>query len=141
MSDTIVHPSHYSRWDMEPIEFIAINNLPWWLANVIKYTMRHDAKDGLNDLYKARSYLDMKIRNLRGEPSFWQKPVAEERSLARKAPDLKSMMFVSEPTLSFCACGVNVTSKGFECWDDDCLHKQKTGGSIHTKLQEEWSTP
>jgi hypothetical protein len=79
--DPVLHPSHYARWKMEPIEFIAINDLPWWLANVIKYTMRYDAKDGLQDLYKARSYLEMKIREVEGEKRFWDKPVSEERKL------------------------------------------------------------
>jgi hypothetical protein len=69
---------------MEPIEFIAINDLPWWLANLIKYTMRYDAKDGLKDMYKGRSYLDMKIRQLEGIRDFWKKPVAEERRLNKK---------------------------------------------------------
>jgi hypothetical protein len=77
--DDVYHPPHYARWKMEPIEFIAINDLPWWLANVIKYTMRFDAKDGLQDLRKARSYLDMKIREVEGTPRFWDKPVTEER--------------------------------------------------------------
>jgi hypothetical protein len=81
LPDNVMHPNHYARWAMEPIEFIAINNLPWWLANVIKYTMRFDAKDGLQDLYKARSYLEMKIREVEGEKRFWDKPVAEERKL------------------------------------------------------------
>lgn len=84
-NDAIDHPPHYSRWVMEPIEFIAINDLPWWLANVIKYTMRYDAKDGLKDLYKARSYLDMKIRQLEGHKRFWEKPVSEERRLNKAA--------------------------------------------------------
>lgn len=79
--DTVYHPPHYARWKMEPVEFIAANNLPWWLANVIKYTMRFDAKDGLKDLYKARSYLDMKIREVEGIERFWDKPVTEERAL------------------------------------------------------------
>lgn len=79
--DAVYHPPHYARWKMEPIEFIAINNLPWWLANLIKYSMRFDAKDGLQDLYKARSYLDMKIREVEGHPRFWDKPVTEERVL------------------------------------------------------------
>lgn len=78
--DSVNHPPHYSRWKMEPVEFIAINNLPWWLANVIKYTMRYDAKDGLQDLYKARSYLDMQIGNLEGNKRFWEKPVTAERT-------------------------------------------------------------
>lgn len=82
--DPIDHPTHYSRWKVEPIEFIAINNLPWWLANVLKYTMRYDAKDGLQDLYKARSYLDMKIRETEGHQRFWEKPVGEERALNAK---------------------------------------------------------
>lgn len=81
--DPIDHPKHYSRWAMEPIEFIMINDLPGWLANVIKYTMRYDAKDGLTDLYKSRSYLDMKIRQLEGYPRWWEKPVAEERRANR----------------------------------------------------------
>lgn len=85
MPDTIIHPQHYARWKMEPIEFIAINDLPWWLANVIKYTMRFDAKDGLQDLYKARSYLEMKIREVEGHTRFWDKPVSEERKLKEAA--------------------------------------------------------
>jgi hypothetical protein len=81
MPDNVNHPPHYARWTTEPIEFIAINNLPWWLANVIKYTMRFDAKDGLQDLYKARSYLQMKINELEGVKRFWDAPVTEERAL------------------------------------------------------------
>lgn len=77
--DNVNHPTHYSRWAMEPVEFIAINNLNWWQANVTKYIMRYDEKDGLQDLYKARSYLDMAIRMLEGTKRFWEKPVAEER--------------------------------------------------------------
>lgn len=80
-TDSVNHPHHYARWPMEPIEFIAINNLPWWLANLLKYAMRYDAKDGLKDLYKARSYLDMKIREQEGVEKFWEKPVNEERKL------------------------------------------------------------
>lgn len=80
-SDNVMHPAHYSQWTMEPIEFIAINNLPWWLANIIKYTMRFEKKDGLQDLYKARSYLEMKIAQLEGTERFWDKPVNTERTL------------------------------------------------------------
>lgn len=79
--DAVNQPSHYARWAMQPIEFIAINDLPFWIANVIKYTCRFDAKDGLQDLYKARTYLDMKIRQLEGFERFWEKPVAEQQVL------------------------------------------------------------
>lgn len=81
--DAVNQPAHYARWKMQPIEFIAINELPFWLANVIKYCCRYDAKDGLQDLYKARSYLEMQIRRLEGHERWWEKPVSEERSLKR----------------------------------------------------------
>ncbi len=59
-----ISPPHYSRWAIEPIDFIMGNNLPFWLGNVIKYGLRYDAKDGLTDLKKARWYLDRKIAEL-----------------------------------------------------------------------------
>lgn len=74
-ADSVYHPPHYARWKMEPIEFIAVNNLPYWAANVIKYVMRYDSKDGLQDLYKAEDYLKMKIRELEGTERFWEKKV------------------------------------------------------------------
>src|ERR1700730_15022403 len=64
--DAVEQPAHYARWKMQPIEFIAANDFPFWLANLIKYGCRYDAKDGLQDLYKARSYLDMQIKKLEG---------------------------------------------------------------------------
>ena len=58
-------PDYYARWKIEPLDFIMQNNLPFWLGNVIKYCMRYDAKSGLEDLEKARVYLDKKIEELR----------------------------------------------------------------------------
>ena len=80
-ADNVHQPAHYARRKMQAIEYIAINNLEWWEANVVKYIARYDAKDGLQDLYKARSYLDMKIRQLEAHERFWEKPVAIERAL------------------------------------------------------------
>lgn len=79
LADVVNQPQHYARWKMQPIEFIAVNNLPFWLANVIKYALRYDAKDGLQDLRKARVYLDMQIRFLEGHARWWEQPVAAER--------------------------------------------------------------
>jgi hypothetical protein len=59
-----VDPQHYTRWPVEPLAFCMANDLPFWLGNVIKYCMRYDAKDGLKDLYKAKRYLQEKIREL-----------------------------------------------------------------------------
>ena len=58
------NPKHYTRWKIEPLVFCMQNDLPFWLGNVLKYCMRYDAKDGLQDLYKARVYLNKKIEEL-----------------------------------------------------------------------------
>lgn len=60
------NPHHYTRWKIEPLRFCMENDLPFWLGNVLKYCMRYDAKDGLQDLYKARVYLQKKIDELEG---------------------------------------------------------------------------
>jgi hypothetical protein len=59
----VKNPSHYSRWKIEPIDFIRANQLDALRANIIKYIMRYDAKEGLNDLMKARRYLDWLIED------------------------------------------------------------------------------
>lgn len=58
------NPRHYTRWKIQPLDFAMANDLPFWLGNVLKYCMRYDAKDGLQDLYKARVYLNKKIEEL-----------------------------------------------------------------------------
>jgi len=64
MSANVTRPAHYTRWKMEPITFIEANELPFWMGNVIKYIMRADAKNGLEDLYKAKRYLEIHIEHL-----------------------------------------------------------------------------
>lgn len=70
MSDPIVRPHHYSRFAIEPIEFIMRNNLGFAAGNVVKYLCRHDAKNGVEDLKKARRYLDMWIKQIEGDEDF-----------------------------------------------------------------------
>ncbi|UIA98906.1 DUF3310 domain-containing protein [Desulfovibrio desulfuricans] len=59
---TPTSPSYYSRFKIQPLDFIAANNLDFLIGNIIKYVMRHDAKNGLEDLQKARVYLDRLIQ-------------------------------------------------------------------------------
>jgi hypothetical protein len=66
------NPGHYTRYTIQPMEFIQANNLPFWLGNVIKYALRYDAKDGVQDLKKARRYLDMQIEHTQGNPDWLQ---------------------------------------------------------------------
>lgn len=52
-------PKHYSKWDVEPIDFIMRNKLPYAEGNVIKYIMRYKDKNGLEDLEKAKRYIEI----------------------------------------------------------------------------------
>lgn len=56
-----ISPEHYSRFEIEPIEFIVKNKLDYPTGNVIKYVCRHDHKNGLEDLLKAKRYIDIMI--------------------------------------------------------------------------------
>ena len=59
--DTQVGGNHYQKYKIQPVEFIMKNNVPYVEGNVIKYVMRFRDKNGLEDLLKARQYLDMLI--------------------------------------------------------------------------------
>lgn len=65
--EDIRQQNHYARFPIQPVVFIAENNLDFLTGNIIKYVLRHDAKDGLKDLEKARHYLDMLIQKTKGE--------------------------------------------------------------------------
>lgn len=71
-SDPVHLPHYYARWRLEPIRFIMENQLPFEVGSVIKYVMRHDAKNGIEDLKKARRYLDMMIARAEGKEDFWR---------------------------------------------------------------------
>ncbi|WP_153795527.1 DUF3310 domain-containing protein [Paenibacillus polymyxa] len=65
MSDAI-RPSHYSFGGIEPIDFMHAKMSPvayrgFLAGNVIKYISRYEHKNGLEDLKKARYYLDRLI--------------------------------------------------------------------------------
>lgn len=60
---------HYHKMTIQPVQFIVENNIPWLEGNIIKYICRHQSKNGLEDLKKARHYLDMLIENYdKGQP-------------------------------------------------------------------------
>jgi hypothetical protein len=44
---------------MQPAEFIHMNQIGFLEGNVIKYVCRHAAKNGRDDLLKARHYIDL----------------------------------------------------------------------------------
>lgn len=68
-SDPVNHPSHYTHGSFEVIDVIEDNltfeGLEGFLkGNVMKYVMRYPHKNGVEDLKKARWYLDRLIDEL-----------------------------------------------------------------------------
>ncbi len=64
-SDPVNHPAHYKVGGIETIDFIEAKQLNYNLGNVVKYITRADHKGNrLEDLEKARWYLDREIGNL-----------------------------------------------------------------------------
>ena len=52
---------HYRSMRIQPSKFINDNNLLFAEGNAIKYICRHTAKNGKEDLKKAKHYIDMII--------------------------------------------------------------------------------
>ena len=55
--------THYQHGEIQPIEFIRANEFNFCEGNVIKYVSRYRHKNGLEDLLKARQYLDWLIED------------------------------------------------------------------------------
>jgi hypothetical protein len=53
--------SHYKTKGVQPWDYIAANNLGYFEGNVVKYVSRWRDKGGVEDLRKARHYLDKLI--------------------------------------------------------------------------------
>ena len=65
--ENVNHPSHYVQ-GIEPIDVIESWGLNFSLGNVIKYTLRAPYKGKqIEDLEKARWYLDREIKRLKNE--------------------------------------------------------------------------
>ena len=64
-SSKVVRPDHYSRYVIEPVTFCTANNLSFNVSNIIKYVCRAEHKNGLEDLLKARRYVEMEIESMK----------------------------------------------------------------------------
>lgn len=79
MSET---PEHYDM-KIQPIEYIMANGLGFCEGNIVKYVSRYGFKGGIDDLKKARHYIDMLIEQLELKGHFskeeFEKRVQEEQ--------------------------------------------------------------
>lgn len=58
-SEKQVGGNHYSKYAIQPSEFIFKNELDWLQGNVIKYVCRHKYKGHQEDIKKAIHYLEL----------------------------------------------------------------------------------
>ena len=65
--DTQVGGNHYQTMKIQPAEFINKNEMKFAEGNAIKYICRHVNKGGLQDLQKAKHYIDMIIERDYGD--------------------------------------------------------------------------
>lgn len=61
-----VNPSHYRMGHIEPIDFIESWQMDYKEGNIVKYLTRYKYKNGIEDLKKARWYLNRLIAELEG---------------------------------------------------------------------------
>ena len=53
--------NHYSKLAIQPVDYINKNNLSYLQGNVIKYVTRYKDKNGVEDLQKAKHYINLLI--------------------------------------------------------------------------------
>lgn len=64
MTDVVNHPAHYTQHP-SGVECIQVTeHMNFCLGNAVKYIWRHALKGGLEDLKKARWYVDREIQRL-----------------------------------------------------------------------------
>ena len=61
--DMQVGGNHYKNMAIQPVDYILANKLGYCEANVVKYISRWKVKGGVDDLRKAKHYIDMLIED------------------------------------------------------------------------------
>lgn len=60
-NSTQIGGDHYKNQPIQPWDFIAAHGLNFFEGNIVKYICRWRDKGGIDDLRKARHYLDKQI--------------------------------------------------------------------------------
>ena len=59
--------NHYKKYKIQPVEFIIKNNIGFVEGNIIKYVLRFKEKGGVQDLEKAKHYIELLIDSSKGK--------------------------------------------------------------------------
>lgn len=57
-----IKPEYYNKGKIEVWDFINDQNLNYFAGNIIKYVCRYKDKNGIEDLNKAKTYLEKLIK-------------------------------------------------------------------------------
>lgn len=97
---------HYTRCAIQPWELIERNGLGFFEGNVIKYILRYKNKNGLQDLLKAKHYIEYLInreeKNVQTITQERQLPKVNESRLPKLQPSTDS----NAPLPANCLWGV-----------------------------------
>jgi hypothetical protein len=63
-NDIQIGGSHYVGKKIQPWDYIIANNLGYLEGNIIKYISRYKDKNGLEDVLKAKQYIEKLIETL-----------------------------------------------------------------------------
>jgi hypothetical protein len=59
--------NHYLKYKISPVEFIIKNNIGFVEGNILKYILRFKEKGGVQDLEKAKHYIELLIDSSKGK--------------------------------------------------------------------------
>ena len=62
MESDLINPKYYKK-GIETTKYILSHDMGFCEGNIIKYITRYKQKDGLQDLKKAKKYLELLIEN------------------------------------------------------------------------------
>lgn len=76
IDEIVTQPSHYTKYAIEPKNYILRNHMEFWRGNIIKYASRAGSKmyvgmdefeSEVVDLQKVIRYAEMRINQINGE--------------------------------------------------------------------------
>ena len=82
-NDKQVGGQHYSAKAVQPWDYITSNNLGYLEGNVVKYVSRWKEKNGVEDLLKAKHYLEKLIELQQPAPTSEADALREEIEMLR----------------------------------------------------------
>ena len=69
--DHQVGGSHYSKYKIQPVECIQRLGLDFLRGNILKYLVRFQDKNGLEDIKKAKHYAEMLLEEIKEDLKYF----------------------------------------------------------------------